>query len=360
MKILLADFPHYTGFGHRKALEAMGHEVRFFDHMSDRHLTTGPLVAIKTLIKKVIPRPGRFKFVHRLQTAATSGAFLDEIEAFRPDLILVVKGSMIHPDALQSAREKLKIPTACYFGEPLYEPELRALAERLAPHFDLFFILDEIEVLREFPLRAGHVATAPNNVDPEQFHPVTLSEEERRRYESDVAFVGILRPNRLDLFRHLARRPVRFRIWGSASMGGEDWKGREPETSKCLEDRWIEAWEMERIYAASKIVVNVHGLYGRGGAYQGLPMRPFEVTACGAFLLTDDCVQIRRLFRVGEEVDVYDTPETLVSKVEYYLRHESQRVDMARRAHERTLREHTSRARLGQILETARARVSLP
>jgi spore maturation protein CgeB len=58
---------------------------------------------------------------------------------------------------------------------------------------------------------------------------------------------------------------------------------------------------------------------------------------------------LERSYSIGEEIVLYASPEDLIEKIRYYLKHEDEREAIARRGHERTLRDHTMKKRLQDI-----------
>jgi spore maturation protein CgeB len=70
------------------------------------------------------------------------------------------------------------------------------------------------------------------------------------------------------------------------------------------------------IYNRARINLNIHTWVGRGGA---LNLRPFEVPAAGAFLLTDWVEEIDRHYVEGQHLAYYRSVEDLKSKLAYFL-----------------------------------------
>jgi spore maturation protein CgeB len=104
---------------------------------------------------------------------------------------------------------------------------------------------------------------------------------------------------------------------------------------------------LPKIYNATKINLNVTMAQLR----TALPWRVFEVTACGGFLLTDIREDIWSSFDVGKEVIGYRDLRELKEKVEYYLRHQDEREEIARHGMMRTLKDHTYMRRMEEVLE---------
>jgi spore maturation protein CgeB len=85
-------------------------------------------------------------------------------------------------------------------------------------------------------------------------------------------------------------------------------------------------------------------------------MRLYEATGTGALILTDAARGLGDLF-AADEVATYDSPDDLVEKARHYLDHDEERMCVARAGQERTLREHTYRARMAELDGFLQARV---
>ena len=65
-----------------------------------------------------------------------------------------------------------------------------------------------------------------------------------------------------------------------------------------------------------------------------LNMRVFETLGAGGFLLTDRLSPqsgLERLFRDGAHLALYDSPDDLIAKIEYYLDRPDEAAEIARR-----------------------------
>lgn len=120
--------------------------------------------------------------------------------------------------------------------------------------------------------------------------------------------------------------------WGS---GGLNFKGG------------IDYRNLPKLYNASKINLNITVAQARSGLNQ----RPFDVSACGAFLLTDYRSELGNLFKLGEEIICYRDKEELKELVRYFFGHPEERQEIAQRAKMRVLRDHTFEKRISEMLE---------
>ena len=185
----------------------------------------------------------------------------------------------------------------------------------------------------------------PLAADPTVHRPLELSPVERRRYGSELSFVGAGYPNRRLAFRQLAGRDLR--IWGN------DWDG-EAVLAPFLQrgGERIETDEVVKIFNATTINLNLHSSVRPGvlvGDGDFVNPRTFELVACGAFQLVDRRGLLPELFAEGELALFSDMPG-LLGAIEFYRARPEERAAMTARARARVLAEHTYAHRMRTLL----------
>jgi spore maturation protein CgeB len=63
--------------------------------------------------------------------------------------------------------------------------------------------------------------------------------------------------------------------------------------------------------------------------------RSFELPACKGFMLHVDNFEIRQLYKVGEEIDVFTSAIELSAKIHFYLKNDALRMQMIHKAYSR-------------------------
>lgn len=173
----------------------------------------------------------------------------------------------------------------------------------------------------------------------------TIDVPPRGDAEHDVLFVGSSDLRRIFLLEHIRERVTIF---------GNRWKRNDPLISRGLKERIIDrtVWgrELHQLFADSKIVLNITRtpFYG---AETGINLRIFEALAAGAFLLTDHCDEVAELLTPGVELETFRSSAELVEKVDYYLGNAEARRAVARRGHERFLKDFTWQRRSAELLQ---------
>lgn len=101
------------------------------------------------------------------------------------------------------------------------------------------------------------------------------------------------------------------------------------------------------VFAGSKINLNI-SLKGIEG---GTPQRVMDVMAAGGFMLTNYCPETAEIFEEDKEIVMFKTPEELIDKVEYYLKHDDERKTIARRGQDKVLECYTYEKKLKKIMD---------
>lgn len=95
--------------------------------------------------------------------------------------------------------------------------------------------------------------------------------------------------------------------------------------------------EMPRIFNGAKI--NLH--FAPRNIHSAVSLRVFDVLASKGFLLTTWQPEIAELFEDGKELVLFSEKEEMLDKIDYYLRHDSERNKIAENGHKKILEEFT-------------------
>jgi spore maturation protein CgeB len=104
---------------------------------------------------------------------------------------------------------------------------------------------------------------------------------------------------------------------------------------------------LTEIYRAGAIHVDVARLYQQ----DIVPMRIFDILACGGFVIAEHSPALTALFKPGRDLETWHTPEELEAKVQHYQAHPAQAQAMARSGMQIVHTHHTIRARVRQMLQ---------
>lgn len=101
--------------------------------------------------------------------------------------------------------------------------------------------------------------------------------------------------------------------------------------------------EMVKSLSSYKIAFNIN-------IADDINFRTFESTGAGALLMTNYTPNIEKLFKLNEEIVIYENPTQLVEKIEYFLQHDDERVKISKAGLEKSRTHHSYDARSASIL----------
>lgn len=104
--------------------------------------------------------------------------------------------------------------------------------------------------------------------------------------------------------------------------------------------------ETPKVYYSSKINLNIT----LRSIASGIPARVFDIMSVGGFVLSNWQEEIPELFEEGKEIATYKTPEELIDKADYYLRHENERIRIGVNGYRKVKEQHTYEHRLDKII----------
>lgn len=113
----------------------------------------------------------------------------------------------------------------------------------------------------------------------------------------------------------------------------------------------VDYWsEMPKVFHESKINLN----FTIPNIKSGIPLRAWDVLGCGGFLMTNYQAEIPLYFEEGKDLVCFDGVDDLREKTDYYLKHESERQQIARSGYEKVRAHHSYYNRLTQILDAVK------
>jgi glycosyltransferase involved in cell wall biosynthesis len=162
--------------------------------------------------------------------------------------------------------------------------------------------------------------------------------------EVGVSFVGGISRHHekaIPVLEYLARTaPIQFYGYGAQTLS---------HGSPIRERHHGEVWglDMYRALARSHITLNRHINVAENNANN---MRLYEATGVGSLLITDRKDNLHELFEVGKEIVAYSSKEEAAELINYYLDHPDEAAAIARAGQARTLRDHTYKRRMEELV----------
>ncbi|HEY7649200.1 MAG TPA: glycosyltransferase [Methylomirabilota bacterium] len=309
--------PGFIGMDFAEELTALGHETRTFPYRRKN-------VLYKNRGSKELYQRWLLRRLERLCTA------------WRPDVMMVIKGGPIAPDVLDRVRRRLGTRIINIFPDnPLWMMPFPAIEA-----YDLFFTKERyaLRCLQQAGLRNVHYL--PSYCIPAHHYPVTLTPDEQRRFGASLSFVGSRYPYRERFVRELVSYPLR--LWGSGWTRSQD-----PEIRKLVAGPPVYDRDKLCVYSGSTLSLNQHHPMND---ILGVNNRTFELAGAAACQLVDLKEDLATLFKPGEEVVAYRDLAELRRYIDYYLAHPDEARAIGANARVRALAEHTARHRIQEVL----------
>lgn len=290
----------------------------------------------------------RIPFLRRWDVNKLNNGLIRCVSRFRPDILLVNWGGTYYPETISEIRKRFNVITIDWLIDFPGEPGALEAGIKVVPAYDYFFAqsTDALEAHEKHGNKGGMWLNAA--CDPDIHKPMELTEEEKKRYGTDICFVGSMYPERVELFETLTE--FNLSIWGPGweRLDINSPLKRHIKGGSVTPDTWV------KIYNASKIVINYMGHYGENIAedrvYQASP-RVFETLACGSFQMVDAKRDVVTLFKSGEHLVCFKETGEVKDLVRYYLKHPQERKKIARQGYNEVLEKHTYVHRIKELLK---------
>lgn len=266
---------------------------------------------------------------------------------FRPDVMLVIHGTFTPAAAVEHARS-LGVATVLWLVEDPYEIDHHRGAQ-IQPYEWVF--TNERLAVEEYA--RPNVFYLPWCCNPRVHRKIIAPLE----YQSDVCFVGMGFPNRLNILNEMAQRlpHLKYRLIGE----WEKWGRLHPALRDACIPTVANFWEIQRYYNGAKINLNIHrdpvdppSGNGQGVGAVSPNDRVFALAGCGAFQLVDEGrTGLWECFIRDQEIVGFGDSDDLAQKIRCYLQ-SPDRQRIADAARNRAYRDHTYNRRLETVFRT--------
>jgi spore maturation protein CgeB len=203
-----------------------------------------------------------------------------------------------------------------------------------------------LDALRE-RLGARRVAPLYGHVDPDVHRP----SEPQPHYGADLSYLGTYSADRQAGLEQLLIAPARQRPHARFLIGGAQYPQEFPWTPNIYFVRHLPPCEHPAFFCSSRATLNVtrEAMAALGWCPSG---RLFEAAACGIPVISDVWDGFDFFFTRGSEILAAETTEDVLAALD---RDHAELARVGRAARERTLEEHTSVRRAGDLIAAIEA-----
>jgi spore maturation protein CgeB len=292
------ESPEYTAFV--PALRSLGHQVK--------HVETWDRGSYTDL-------------------ASLNAALLEQVEAFRPDVLLTVQINYeIWLETLEIIRARGDVIALSWATDDSWK--YREVSRFIAGSYDVMATTYEHVV-------AQYQGDGIDHVYATQWAAISANLQEPLAAEScryRVSFIGTSHGRRAEWVEALRARGIEVACFGYGWPNGP-----------------IAASDIPRIIRESFISLNFANSQGENQ----IKARMFEVPGAGGFLLTESARSLERYYCPDHEIAVFSGLDELVAKISHYLARPHERDLIARAGYKRTRDEHTYEHRFSDLLNFA-------
>ncbi len=280
----------------------------------------------RTLLARIVGRLSK-----PINTILYNREILQLVERLNPQVFLTVKGSDISLKTLNILSSR-GIKTINYY--PDFRFSYDDVEQSTFPLYSLFVTTKSFQVQNLVDLIGKEkVHFIPHGYCTD-VHYTSIENQLRDVDVPDVLYVGTYSADKEQLFTAIIKSipKIRLRIYGHGWDRAKDIGILKP----YLAERPIYSINYTQLINAVKINLAVHmGVADDSGWQDLVSTRSFEIPACKGFMLHVDNPEIRELYDVGKEIDVFSSAEDLCAKIIFYLANEKIRKAMIEKAYQR-------------------------
>lgn len=286
-------------------------------------------------------------------TSSYTHAILKAVSDIDADLMLTVKGSYINRKTLRALADN-GVFRANFYPDVCFDHP--GLGEKLFQDYDLVATTKSFHIAHLTEMigndRVVHI--------PHGYSALIHREEpflDEEQFWWDIGFVGNASAYKLDWLLAVADAFPDRRIhivgggWSSLAKGTklEPFVLGHPLTGDLY----------ARTIQRCRINLAIHSDQPRTDRWYDLTStRTFEIPAYRGFMLHVDNSEVRGLFNVGTEIDVFATKEQLIERIAHYLDQPEQRRSMAERAYARCVPNYSVASRAAELDRLIRPRLA--
>jgi glycosyltransferase involved in cell wall biosynthesis len=319
-----------------KALSRKGCMIEVVDEFYFVSLNT------KNKVTKVLER-----IIRPRQVEEFNNNIKNKIKLFKPDVILVYKGTFVMAETLIYAKE-YNCKLALFFPDvstTAHGPYIPACI----PYYEQIFTTKTFGI-KDMGEKYGvkNMQFIPHGYDPEIHRIIPITDKELSIFGNDASFIGTWSPKKEKWLSYIKENipGIDLKIWGG------QWS---KSTSAILKDSIQGTEILGDLYAmaiqCSKINLGILSEQRIGSSSGDLiTSRTFHIPGAGGFMLHERNEESLNCFVENEEAAFFDGPEEMVAQIKRFLPDAETRDAIRMAGHRRALAEHSLDARAQTVM----------
>jgi len=246
---------------------------------------------------------------------------VEAVSRFKPDIVFIIKGNVIHPSALKKIKQiKPKIKLISWSLDDMYAWHNRSLYYTFGlKYYDIVFTTKSYNLNELKQLGANRVEFLYQAYS-KKYH-IPCSKCETSEFNFDVLFIGAAETERVQSLSYLASNGIKVYIYG----GGWDKKRFSNLHPNLIVHKYdLVGSDYSEAISCSKISL----CFLRKMNRDLHTSRSIEIPACGGFMLAERTDEHLELFKEDKEAVYFSNNYELLEKVTYYLTNENERINI--------------------------------
>jgi spore maturation protein CgeB len=168
----------------------------------------------------------------------------------------------------------------------------------------------------------------------------------------DVSFIGRWHPYRQWIINHIRKAGISVNAvgpgWNSGMLDHNQMVALICQSKINLNISNSSSWDIRYLLTSFRGLLNN---FRSKKTVEQIKGRHFEINGCGGFQLTNYVGGLENHYLIGHEIAVYGSPEDLIDKIKFYLKHDAIRDVIAKTGYLRTISDHTFARRFQEIFK---------
>lgn len=268
------------------------------------------------------------------------------VTIFKPDLILVYKGAFVLPSYLE--QWKKNSPVVNVYPDVSYRSHGKYLPQTL-PLYDWVFTTKTFGLAdMKSDLNITKASFVPHGFDPDIHRSLTASGLLKEQLTCQVSFIGthsLKKEQYLSALLH-AIPALDLKIWGNG------WnRSTTDNLKKSIQHRELLGDLYAMAINASSINLGILSEQVIGASSGDLiTSRTFHIPAAGGFMLHERTEESVLYYKENKEAAFFHGEKELIDKVQYYLKFEEERLQIATLGRTKAIAEHSIDQRAEQMI----------
>jgi spore maturation protein CgeB len=300
----------------------------------------GSFIQGRSLLLRMLGR-----IIKPINIALYNKAILQAVAQLQADVLLTVKGNAILPKTLKTLAQA-GVKTVNYY--PDFRFSYADVNQSSFQYYDTFITTKSFQVATLKDMLGSEKVHFLHHGYCSDVHYPPIQNLLHQAEVPDVLYVGTYTAHKERLFTALKKAcpEVRFKVFGNGWQKAHN----NPILQSSIANRPILGRNYAQLVNAAKINLAIHmGPADKTGWEDYVSTRSFEIPACRGFMLHVDNPEIRTLYEIGQEIDVFKDANELVEKVKFYLSKPLLRQQMIEKAYERCVPAYSYEQRAQEI-----------